>query len=273
MPARRLPLALAASVGLIAVAFALGVRPRADRAWAADHARQAWAEIDGDRLVVHDLRAARWRSADDVDVRWEDRTYDLSRLRDAWYVVVPFGEWRGPAHTFVSFGFGDGAFLSVSVEARREAGEAYSPWRGLARGYELIYVVGDERDLVHARAAVWGDPTWVYPVAGEVSAFREMLVGMLARASRLRESPEHYDTLTNSCMSNVADHVDAVAPGRVPRGWRLLLPGYSDEVALEAGLLATEGPIEAARARFRVNEAARRHADDPSFSLRIREGR
>ncbi len=36
----------------------------------------------------------------------------------------PFSRrWRGPAHAFVSFGFDDGQYLAISVEARREQGE------------------------------------------------------------------------------------------------------------------------------------------------------
>jgi hypothetical protein len=34
------------------------------------------------------------------------------------------------AHTLVSFGFDDGQFLCVSVEARRERWQSYSPLAG-----------------------------------------------------------------------------------------------------------------------------------------------
>ena len=60
---------------------------------------------------------------------------------------------RGPAHAFVSFGFDDGGYVAISVEARREAGETYSPARGLMKQFEIMYVVGDERDLIGLRVA------------------------------------------------------------------------------------------------------------------------
>ena len=56
-------------------------------------------------------------------------------------------------------------------------------------------------------------------------------------------------------------------------GWshRTLLPGYSDELAYELGLIDTDLPFAQARVRFHINAQARRFADAPDFSLRIRE--
>lgn len=57
----------------------------------------------------------------------------------------------------------------------------------------------------------------------------------------------------------------------VPWSPRTLLPGYSDALAYDLGLIDTELPFAQARERFHINERALKHADDPAFSLRIRE--
>jgi hypothetical protein len=49
-----------------------------------------------------------------------------------------------------------------------------------------------------------------------------------------------------------------------------MLPGYSDRLAYDLGLIDTDLPFEEAPARFRINEPARRSADSPDFSVRIR---
>jgi hypothetical protein len=246
--------------------------PSNERGWVAPHARMPEAVFAGDTVHVSGIRNFTYTSADSFTIGYYDRSYDLSQLESAWFVLVPFSTgWRGPAHSFVSFGFADSQFVAISVEARREQGETYGTMTGLFRRFELLYVVGDERDLIGLRARFHSGPVYVYPIRAPREKMREMLIGMLERANALRRTPEFYNTLTNNCSSNVVDHVNQVAPNTVQAGWKTMLPGYSDEVAYALGLLDSDLSLAQARERFVVNERARRHAHDPHFSLRIRE--
>lgn len=249
-----------------------GPRPSNHRDWTADQARLPWAEIDGRQVRVHNVRHARYRSASDFDVVWEDRTYHLDRLRSAWFVVEPFEGWKGPAHTLMSFGFEGDDYLAVSVEIRKEKGEEFSPWKGLARQYELMYVIGDERDLILLRTNHRRDEVYLYPVRAPRERLEQMLVSMLRRANRLREEPELYNTLTNTCTTNIVRHVNELVPGRVPWSYKVLLPGYSDELAYELGLIDTDLPFPEARRRFRIDRKAQRLGDREDFSVAIRQG-
>jgi hypothetical protein len=251
-----------------------GPRPSNERDWALDQERLPWAEFKGRRVDVHNVRFARYRSAADYDVVWEDRSYDLDRLESAWFVVEPFAspDWEGPAHTLMSFGFAGGDYLAVSVEIRKEKGEEFSPWKGLLRQYEVMYVVGDERDLIQLRANHRRDPVYLYPVRAPRERIEQLLVSMLRRANRLREEPEHYNTLTNTCTTNIVRHVNELVPGRVPWSYKLLLPGYSDELAYELGLIDTDLPFAEAKRHFRVDDDALRAAGREDFSQAIRQG-
>ena len=143
-------------------------------------------------MEVHNVRFARYRSTADFDVAWEDRSYDLDRLRTAWFVVEPFaGEgWQGLAHTLMSFGFEGGDYLAISVEIRKEKGEEFSPFKGLLRAYEVAYVAGDERDLIQLRTNHRRDPVYLYPVRAPRERIEQMFVSMLRRANRTaRQSP------------------------------------------------------------------------------------
>jgi Domain of unknown function (DUF4105) len=270
-------LALFAALLLTAgvLAFLLfGPEPSNDRDWTPDQARLPWAELAGRRVEVHNVRNARYRSAEDYDVAWEDRSYDLDRLRSAWFVVEPFEsqDWEGPAHTLMSFGFAGGDYLAVSVEIRKEKGEGFSPWKGLARQYEVTYVVGDERDLIQLRTNHRRDPVYLYPVRAPRERIEQMFVSMLRRANHLRQEPEHYNTLTNTCTTNIVRHVNELVPGRVPWSYKILLPGYSDELAYKLGLIDTELPFSAAKQHFRIDDDALRAAGRDDFSRRIRQG-
>jgi len=267
--------AVFAAVALVVAALALAlVRPSNERDWAPEHARPPRAEFDGDRVLVRDVRDFRQRADGSVMRRFEDRSYDLTRLETLWYALAVFdGEgWRGPAHGLFSFGFAGGAYVAISVEARKEVGETYSWWRGLFKTYELIYVVGDERDLLLTRAVHRPDVVYLFPVAATPEKIRELFVDMLERADALRESPEFYNTLTDNCTSRLRDHVNAIAPGRIPPSWKTALPGYSDELMANLGLLDSTLPLEQARLRYMINDRARRHAGAADFSRAIRRG-
>jgi hypothetical protein len=190
-----------------------------------------------------------------------------------WYVLSPFRrDWRGFAHAFLSFGFADSQFVSISVEARREEGEVYSTWKGVLRQYELIYLIGDERDLIPLRAVVWNTPIYVYPARATPEQARALFVGMMERAAGLERRPEFYNTLTNNCLTNIVDEVNELREEPIPRDYRVLLSGFSDEMANDLDLLATDLRIEQAREEFLVDSAlAAANVGRPDFSVRIRE--
>ncbi|HEX2451013.1 MAG TPA: DUF4105 domain-containing protein [Gemmatimonadales bacterium] len=266
---------IAAAVAAAGVVMWLASRrPTNERSWSPDHALLPRATFDESRARIVGVRNFRYLTDGTVKPAYEERSYDLNRLESVWFVLVPFStRWRAPAHSFVSFGFNDSQFVGISVEARRESHEIYSVIAGLFRRYELMYVVADERDLLLRRVLKDRNDVYVYPVRATPEKARELFVAMVRRANELAERPEFYNTITNSCTSNIVAHVNAIAPGRIPAGWRTLLPGYADEVAIELGLIDANGSVEEARRRFRVNDRAERYASDAAFSLRIREPR
>lgn len=261
-------LAAVAGVG----AWQLSLRPSHERRWVPEQAVLPQVTITGDTARVAGLRDFAHTSDTTAVRRYVRRTYDLRRIRRVWYVLSPFNpDWRGPAHSFFSFEFEGGEFVSVSVEARREVGEAFSTWRGALRQYELIVVVGSERDLVGLRAVTWDDPVYLYPGRATPAQARTLFVALLRRAEALERQPEFYNTLTNNCTTNLLDAVNAVRERPIAYGLPVLLPGYSDQLAYEEGLIDTDLPLDRARVAFRINERAMAAARLPDFSRRIRE--
>lgn len=252
------------------LALALFVHPSNARDWSPDQERLATAEFSGDSVRVHNVRSAIYRSTTDYDVRWQERSYDLRRIESVWFVVEPFADWRGPAHTFLSFGFGNDEYVAISAEIRKERGESFSPLRGLLRQYELTYIVGDERDLIGLRTNHRHDDVHLYPVHATRDAARQLFVSMLERANALAANPEFYNTLSNTCTSNIVDHVNLILPEPIPFSYKTLLPAYSDDLAFDLGLIDTKLPREQFRTAFRINGLAREHADHADFSAAIR---
>jgi hypothetical protein len=269
--ARKFLIGAAAAVAAMVAAWA-SVRPTNDRRWIPEQAVLPAVRFEGNVAHVSGIRDFAYTARTTFTPAYYDRSFDLDRLTSAWFVLTPFSKrWRGPAHSFVTFGFADSQFVSISVEARREPGETYGALTGLFKQFELIYVIGDERDLIGQRAAFDSTPVYLYPIRGRPERIRAVFVEMLERANGLRANPEFYNTLTNNCTSNVVRHVNDVAPRTVPGGLKTILPGYTDEVAHRLGLIDTELDLEGARARFEINARARKYIGDPAFSVKIRE--
>jgi len=246
------------------------VRPSNDRQWAPEQAVLAYAEFDGDEVTVRNIRNCVYHSADDFEVHHYDKTFRLNELESVDFIMAPFPDNPSIGHTMLSFGFEGGDHLALSVEIRKEQGEVYSPLKGFFHQYELMYVLGDERDLIGLRANHWLNDVYVYRARATRTRARELFVDVLRRANKLAEEPEFYDTLTNNCTSNIVHHINNLSPNRVPLDYRSLLPGYSDELAYELGLLDTELSFEQTKARARVNRLAYTHRESEDFSTLIR---
>jgi len=184
---------------------------------------------------------------------------------------VPLAEFDGVAHVFVCFGFSDGQHVAVSVEGRRVEGRPYRVIASMFRQYQLIYVIGDERDVVGKRGAIWKAPVRFYPARTTPERMRAIFVDMMQRAHSLEEHPEFYHLLVNNCMNNITYHLRRLGGRPLPADWRLLLTGFSDRLAYRYGFLDTELPFEKAREAYRIDPWMQTTELDETFSVRLRE--
>jgi len=74
-----------------------------------------------------------------------------------------------------------------------------------------------------------------------------------------------------TCDSEPKSHVNKLLPGKVPFSFSILFPVLADRLAYDLGLLDTELSFEEARRCFQINDRARRFADSPDFSTKIRQ--
>jgi hypothetical protein len=158
----------------------------------------------------------------------------------------------------------------VSVEVRKEKNEKYNPVLGSARQYELMYVVADERDVIRQRTNYRHENVYLYRTTATPEVARLLMADILGRVNELSKKPEFYDTLTNNCTTNIVRHIDRVRPNRVYYDVRLLLPGYSDEIAYNQGLIVPYGTFAQTRQRAYINPLAEQFADRENFSELIR---
>ena len=260
---------LLAALAVVGTALVLSRTPSNDRDWLKEQVLLAQIDIEGDTIKVRNVRNVHYRSTKDFDVDHYDAQYSLSGVQSVWFIVEPFADWDGAAHTFISFGFEDGRYLAVSV---KEKGESFDPLKGILRQYELIYVIADERDVIGLRANHRHDDVFLYKMRADKPGMQALLTDVLRSAEQLRHTPRFYNTLTDNCTTTIVDHVNEIVPKRIPFSYKVIAPGYSDELAFDLDLIETDLEMDQLRAHHRINEAAAEHADAPDFSARIRAG-
>ena len=172
-------------------------------------------------------------------------------------------------HTFLSFVFDNTLPVSISIETRPEAGEAFPPLASLFKQFELIYVVGDERDIVRVRTNYRDEDVYLYRIKTSPENARRLFLVYLQRINELADQAEFYHLLSNSCTVNIVRYANAA--GRVGRwGFRHFFNGFIDGYLYNSGRVDTTLPFEELRRRSRINEAAQAADDAPDFSERIR---
>jgi hypothetical protein len=264
---RRMPLAVTV-LFLAVVAWWIAIPPSHDRNWRPEVAVMPRAVIDGDRVRITGVRNFDYRSRNDFTVRHEEREVQLSHLVALDFYVSYFME--GPVgHTFLSFIFDNAPPLSISIETRPEVGEGFAPVASMFKQFELIYVVGSERDLVGVRTNHRREPTYLYRLNTSAEDARRLLRVYLERINELADRPEWYHLLTNSCTINIVRYANAA--GREGRlDIRHILNGLADSYLYRSGRIDTTLPFDELRQRSLINEAAQAADGAPDFSQRIR---
>lgn len=252
----------------------LSLRPIDDGNWRQDVARRAWAEIDGDKVTVHNLRNCDYSSEVEYTNCWTDRTFNLSELRGADFFFVNWGvRWIG--HPIVSFDFGNNQHLAFSIEARYRPGQTYSAILGFFRQYELIFIAADERDVIRLRTNYRkNEEVYLYRTNAPADIARKFFLTYLVYLNRLRDHPEWYNAATKNCTTTLSGQLTADLPNPKPWTYRLLLNGSLDELLYERGRLVTDDlPFEELKRREHINPFAQTIGQSPDFSALIRAGR
>lgn len=265
------PWVLAVWAGLLVVALGwwFSLRPRADGDWAVGMTVLPRAEIIGNNLKVRNFRNFDYTAEGKVIQRYEERTYDLSKLISLDYFLT---HWSGPmmAHTLVSFGFDDGQYLCVSVEARRERWQSYSPLWGIFRAYQLMFVLGDERDIVRVRTTIYKNRVFMYRLRLTPEHLCRLLLDYVARIETLAIQPAWYNSVSSNCTTSLfyRGQGHAKVPWSMKPG--ILLNGFSAHTLYRLGFISDVLPFKKLQARSNICERALASGDGDDYSQQIR---
>lgn len=256
---------------LVVLAWWCTIKPSNQGNWQPDVAQLAWAEIDGDKVTLHNVRNCDYRTETDYIARWETRKVRSSQITG---IDLAINYWGSPwiAHPIVSFQFADTPPVCFSIETRKQIGQSYSAIRGLYRQFELIYIVADERDVIRVRTNYrHGEQIYLYRTTVTPARARERFREYLNSLNQIRDHPRWYNAITTNCTTSIRDQHPAAE--RIPWDWRILLNGKGDELMFERHTIVSAGlPFPELKARSLINPRAEAANASPDFSKLIRVG-
>ncbi len=269
MTRRRVAGGSVALILVVLMGWYVTLTPPASGDWKPQFARLPTVAVDGDKLLIGDLRDFRYDADGAIrEARYLAGEFRLSQLESTWFGLSHFGE-HGLAHAFMAFRFSDGQHLAVSIEARQERSQPhYSPLAGTFRRYTKFMVLATEQDVIGLRSHVRKEPLFLYRLSLNQLQSHTLLLNFLRRADYLSASPDFYNTLTDNCLTGLMLESGRYEDLHSWLDYRILLPGYADEMLHEIGVLAHQGDIEAVRAEAQV--PAQVSPEQPGFSDLIR---
>ena len=245
-------------------------RPSHDRDWMPSVAKLPYATIEGNQLRIHNIRNFDYRTEKDFLVRYYNKTFDLKKLETVDFVLSYWDGNKEIAHTILSFGFSDGEYLAVSVETRVEQGEPWSELPGFFKQYELIYILGDERDLLRLRTNFRKEEVFLYPTTIDPENVRKFFKVIMERVNNIASKPEFYNTISHSCFSSLFEDFKRVLTPKSLFDYRRIANGYSDKMLYENGWIDSKLSFEDTKRLHHINQYVQGNINGENYSIKIR---
>lgn len=191
----------------IATAFLVHVftlQPRTDRPWQEYLSRTAHVQRTSEGFSVAPVSDWSYSPISPVDKNYGRFEANFADLENVWFMVEPSPASDWIAHTLLLFEFKGGRIVGLTIEARMEENETYSPFSGLWNKYELAYMWATAHDLLTRRAVLLDHKVFVYPLKLTVEQKQNLLHKLLETTAQLETKPRFYNTLFHNCTNELA---------------------------------------------------------------------
>lgn len=227
-------------------------KPSNVRDWEPNFSQLARVELDGDLVTIHNVRNTEYRSLQDYTVKYETRSYHLSRLDGVDLVVIFWGSGR-ICHPLLIFDFDEEGRIAVSIEVRYRKGQKYGFFRSLYRQQELAYVYTDERDAILKRTMhSYKHDVYLYRIHARADEIQKVFLEYVVNTNNLVDRPRWYNGITTNCTTSFYRQRD------VDLDWdlRWLLNGQLDHMVYDHGRLDISIPFAELKAQSKINDIA-----------------
>jgi hypothetical protein len=259
-------------------------RIKEDEIWA-DHnkilAHASFKNENKNLINIKNVRNFKYFEDGLYEVNYYDKTFDICKLKKIYFIVQPFALFNLIAHTFVSFEFEKENYLSVSIEIRKSKKEKVMNFkklfaRRLFSNYEVVYIVGDEKDLIKYRTNYLRETIYLYPLKTSRANNKLFFLDIISKINKLKKNSEPYGFFSNNCTTSLVRHINKIRNKKIKiYSLAILLTGLSDRLARKLKLLdipshLNNAPLKAIRKYYNVNSRALKYENCKNFSHMIR---
>ncbi|MCD8272755.1 DUF4105 domain-containing protein [Akkermansia sp.] len=223
-------------VPALLLAYYLCIPATNDKEWQPSWSRLPSVEINGNEIVVKDVRSFIYRTERDFDARYVTRRFDLDKLATLDFAVSHWDGMEFVAHTMLSFGFEDGKHLALSVETRLPEGVEQGSVPGLYKQFNVIYILADEEDLFALRTNYRKEDMYLYRINIDRENLKKAFLGFAEKINSLHERPRYYHTVTANCTTELVDTFKNYLGVRRWQ-WTPVFNGMCDQNAYDRGEL------------------------------------
>jgi len=245
-------------------------KPELTANWTAIHKKNPTVSFDNNVINIKNIKDFSYFDSGKInETHYFDNSFDVTEVKAVWYGVAHFSKF-GIAHAFLSFEFNNGQFLVTSIEARRKSKEKFSPLKGFFNQYNKIIVFGTERDIIGLRSHTLKHQVYLYPLQIDALEAQNLFNGVARDAYKLQTQPEFYNTLLDNCFTGIAKFSHHWNVFRSIFDYRVLLPGFSDDLVQKMGLLDKSLSIKQLRTKAFL-DPSNSHPKHKDFSKQIRK--
>ena len=249
-------------------------QPSHNRDWEIGQEKLPYITIDyqSGAVKIDNFRDFIWRKDQEPIIKYKNIQFNIKDIETVDVVISHFEKFEGMAHIFLSFGLRDGRHIAVSLETRREKNEEFSPWLGLLRQFEIIYVMASENDIIGLRTDVReGERVYLYPTIATPDKAQELFLVLAEEINEVYRRPKIYNTLTHNCTNEITRRVEEISSLDFPLTWKTLFPGYFDEVLYEMKIIPHNKPFEEVKREYFVDNNKVNYLS-PDYSKQLRAG-
>ncbi|HBI16603.1 MAG: hypothetical protein UR60_C0001G0002 [Candidatus Moranbacteria bacterium GW2011_GWF2_34_56] len=257
---------------LILVLFSIVIltkNPSHNRDWELGQEKLAKLEIQDSKIKVINFRDFDWKQNNVAGINYIQKNFDLDKIMGVDVAISHFSEFEGMAHIFIIFRFEDNQNMVISVETRREKGESFSPILGVLREFEIIYVVGSERDIVGLRTDLRKERMHIYPMTSSAKEARELFLLIAKDINNVYDEPIFYNTLFNNCTNVITRRMGDVFDIKFPFTYKIILPGLMHEVFYKLKLIPVDKSLAEIKNYYLIdNNKVNKNSVDYSSQIR-----
>jgi len=212
-------------------------KPSHNRNWELGQEELPKVEIRGDEIEIKNFRDFAWSGEMTAEKKYTNKKFRINEIQKTQFIISHFSNFEGLAHVFLGFVFPNGEKIIMSMEARRNDGEEFSPTLGLMRKFETVYILGSEEDIIGVRTDFRDERVYVYPTVFTAKESQDLFLKIAQAVNEIYDKPKFYNTLWNNCMNALSRPIEEISNFNFPFTYKILMPGYIDEVLYEMKMI------------------------------------